>query len=208
MPTKFSKKEQQIIKQNLIQKGTELFSLYGFKKTNIKDITDAAGISKGSFYSFYNSKEELLMEIFEEQEKFRNKIIEDIIAAEMDAEEAIKELFQKSLKNIEQNRLFQRIYEENLIEKMIRKLPEDRILENREKDLEDTIKFIKHLRESSNLIDCQPKILVGLFRALFFTTLYKDEIGRDIYDQVQDLLIEVIARGLTTNTGVNSDQRK
>jgi AcrR family transcriptional regulator len=199
MPTKFSAKEQKIIKQKLIQKGTDLFSLYGFKKTNVKDITDAAGISKGSFYNFFSSKEELLLEIFEKQEKFRNKIIENIMNSNMDAEQAIKELFHKSLRNVEQNKIFQRIYEENLVDKMLRKLSEERILENREKDLQDTIRFIRHLQKKSNLIDCEPKVLVGLFRAIFFVTLHQDEIGQDIYERVMDLLIMAIARGLTTN---------
>jgi AcrR family transcriptional regulator len=43
--------------------------IYGIRKTNVEELTEAAGISKGAFYSFYPSKEELFMDILEEIEE-------------------------------------------------------------------------------------------------------------------------------------------
>ncbi len=197
MPSKFSSNEQKIIKQKLIENGTELFSQFGFGKTSVQDITDATGISKGSFYRFFNSKEELLLDIFEEQEKFRNSLIQEIMEKKLDAETAIKQLFVKSLHNIEQNKIFQTVYAEKLLEKMVRKVTPERIKQHQEKDLDDTKKFIEHLQQNSNLVNRSPDIIVGSFRALFFITLYKNEIGPDIYDDVIQLIIEAIACGLT-----------
>ncbi|MCF7885785.1 MAG: TetR/AcrR family transcriptional regulator [Candidatus Marinimicrobia bacterium] len=197
MPTKFSQQEQQIIREKLVNKATEFFSKHGFKKTSVKELTDAAGVSKGSFYSFFDSKEELLFEVFEEQEKFRNKIMSEVVNSDMEAEEAIKYLFHKALENIERNQIFQRIYEENLMERIIRKIPPQRIKKHQEQDLNDALGFIKHLQKNSNLIDEPPKVIVGLFRAAFFLTLYENEIGKDIYEDVANLLIECLAKGLT-----------
>ena len=64
MPKGFSDEEKNIIQKGLIEKGIELFSKFGLKKTNVEDLTNAVGIAKGSFYSFYNSKEELFLDVF------------------------------------------------------------------------------------------------------------------------------------------------
>ena len=56
------------IRRALLQKGREYFIKYGIKKTSVEDLTRAAGIAKGSFYKFFNSKEALFMAVHEESE--------------------------------------------------------------------------------------------------------------------------------------------
>lgn len=60
---KFSDSERDIIKQKLNTEGERLFTLHGIKKVTVDDLVNAAGIAKGSFYSFYKNKEHLFMEI-------------------------------------------------------------------------------------------------------------------------------------------------
>jgi len=43
--------------------GTKLFTERGFNASSVKDITDAAGVPKGSFYNHFRSKEALAAEI-------------------------------------------------------------------------------------------------------------------------------------------------
>src|SRR5690606_2626046 len=45
-----------------IESGLELFKERGFQATSVDDICKAAGISKGSFYHFFKSKEEFGLE--------------------------------------------------------------------------------------------------------------------------------------------------
>ena len=49
----------------IIEKASELFAENGFGATSVQDITDACGISKGSFYLSFKSKDSLLFSIFE-----------------------------------------------------------------------------------------------------------------------------------------------
>ena len=63
MPKAFAEHEKTIIRQQLHEKGQQLFALHGLKKTSVDDLVQAVGISKGAFYLFYASKEELLLEI-------------------------------------------------------------------------------------------------------------------------------------------------
>lgn len=51
-------------KQHVIEKAHQLFIEKGFHSTSIQDILDFSGISKGTFYNYFQSKNELLMAIF------------------------------------------------------------------------------------------------------------------------------------------------
>lgn len=60
---RFSETEKQIIRERLMQEGERLFTTFGIRKVSIDEIVRAAGIAKGSFYSFYTSKEHLYLDI-------------------------------------------------------------------------------------------------------------------------------------------------
>ena len=51
------------MKEELTKQSVKLFQLKGFSETSIQDIVDAVGVTKGSFYYYFTSKETLLMEI-------------------------------------------------------------------------------------------------------------------------------------------------
>jgi AcrR family transcriptional regulator len=51
-------------KQHVINKAQQLFIEKGYQATSIQDIIDFSGISKGTFYNYFSSKNELLMAIF------------------------------------------------------------------------------------------------------------------------------------------------
>ncbi|MEA3319891.1 MAG: TetR/AcrR family transcriptional regulator [Bacillota bacterium] len=52
-------------KQLIMEKATELFAKQGFEATSIQQITEQCGISKGSFYLSFKSKDELLTEMLD-----------------------------------------------------------------------------------------------------------------------------------------------
>ena len=51
------------MKDKIIEKSIELFAEKGFKETSIQEIMDALKVTKGTFYYYFHSKEELLMDI-------------------------------------------------------------------------------------------------------------------------------------------------
>ncbi len=63
---KFTEQEREAIQKTLRTKGEDLFCAGGLKKVTIEEIARAAQISKGSFYAFYSSKEELYFGILAE----------------------------------------------------------------------------------------------------------------------------------------------
>jgi AcrR family transcriptional regulator len=57
-----SLKSKEPKKEHIINKAIEFFSSNGFTSTRIDDITDALGIAKGTFYLYFKSKRELLID--------------------------------------------------------------------------------------------------------------------------------------------------
>jgi TetR/AcrR family transcriptional repressor of nem operon len=47
------------VRDRLLQAGVSVFSELGFNGSSVQDITDAAGVPKGSFYNHFDSKETL-----------------------------------------------------------------------------------------------------------------------------------------------------
>ena len=62
----FSKREKERIRASLIQEAKICASAIGMHKTTVEQLARAAGISKGAFYKFYESKELLFLEVLEE----------------------------------------------------------------------------------------------------------------------------------------------
>ncbi|WP_281648818.1 TetR/AcrR family transcriptional regulator [Parendozoicomonas sp. Alg238-R29] len=52
-------------RQELLELGVELLSVNGYNGTGLKQILDAAGVPKGSFYNYFASKEAYAAEIIE-----------------------------------------------------------------------------------------------------------------------------------------------
>ena len=69
-------KEKNIKKQKkrkILEKAFELFRKNGYTDTKVEDITRKLGISKGSFYTYFKTKEELLCEVLENVKKSEMK---------------------------------------------------------------------------------------------------------------------------------------
>jgi len=65
MPKAFSDAERDHIRSRLHEAGAQLFAKQGLRKTTIDEIVRAAGISKGAFYRFYDTKEALCLDVLE-----------------------------------------------------------------------------------------------------------------------------------------------
>ena len=76
MPRAFTQDERTLITRNLMEHGRRLFATRGLNKTSVEELAAAAGISKGAFYVFHESKEALFMDVVEEAERdFRRQVL-------------------------------------------------------------------------------------------------------------------------------------
>ena len=64
--------------KKIVDKAWELFAKNGYKETKVEDITKDLGISKGSFYTYFATKDELLYEVLGKIKKEINRNLENI----------------------------------------------------------------------------------------------------------------------------------
>ncbi|MBO3749475.1 TetR family transcriptional regulator [Streptosporangiaceae bacterium NEAU-GS5] len=52
------------VRQRLLSEATRLFAERGFESTSVQEIVSAAGVTKGAMYHYFDSKDDLLHEIY------------------------------------------------------------------------------------------------------------------------------------------------
>lgn len=63
------------VKEAIIRESTRLFLANGFRGTSVKEITEAAGIGRGTLYWYFKSKDEILITIFQ---KFETELLDKL----------------------------------------------------------------------------------------------------------------------------------
>jgi AcrR family transcriptional regulator len=86
-------KKKQQTKNLLFNTSIELFKKQGFQETTVQQITDQAGVAKGTFFNYYPSKESILLEIRISQLQSINQFAEN--ATHQSAIEALIILFRR-----------------------------------------------------------------------------------------------------------------
>lgn len=195
MPKGFSEREKLLIRSQLQEKGKELFGSYGLKRTNVEDLTKAVGISKGAFYLFYPSKEELLFELLKQVEAdVKQQILEGIRAGGAAPVERMKAVLHMALA-ARHNPLLSRLAGEDY-EHLARKLPAELVEANRRNDTSAAADFIAAWAREGVAIACAPEQLAGLLQGLFFMSLHAGELGDAVYPDVIGVYIDLLAHYL------------
>lgn len=76
-------------KRKILLAAMKLFSKTSFHQTSMQQIANACGMSKGSLYTYFKSKEELLSDIF----RYYYQVLHDQIAAARDESKSFEENF-------------------------------------------------------------------------------------------------------------------
>jgi TetR/AcrR family transcriptional repressor of nem operon len=81
------------VRRRLLEAGLNLVHARGFAASGVKDITDAAGVPKGSFYAYFPSKEALSAAILEHYWSDIEARLLPILDADGSAQERITQFF-------------------------------------------------------------------------------------------------------------------
>ncbi|MCF7804010.1 MAG: TetR/AcrR family transcriptional regulator [Candidatus Marinimicrobia bacterium] len=196
MPKSFSSEEKTEIKNALLQTGEDLFSTFGLKKTTVEDLTEAVGIAKGSFYSFFESKEVLYFEIFRrEEKKLKGKVLMQLSGKEFSAP-TFRDFLLEAFRLIGKNPIIRRMYLEDEYRYLARKLPQEYLDQHTSEDISELTPLIHQWQDAGQMIRRDPEIITSAIRALFLMILHRNEIGDDYFDDTVELLAESIANQL------------
>ena len=184
-----SEREQNAIKSKLIENCQICWERYGYKKTGVAELASMSGISTGSFYSFFSSKELL----FATTANAFTKNLYDLMTASK-PKVPTKNDFANGLKKcaelLFENKWIFSLRED--AETFLRKLPEDYLVRDFQQDLLDVAAVIK-------LYALIPKVPMDEIVAVFHTLLmsiYLTEIIGPPHKQALNLLIDSVVGNL------------
>ncbi|MDV4151839.1 TetR/AcrR family transcriptional regulator [Clostridium sp. AL.422] len=194
---KFTEFEKQNIRIDMMNAAHELFISKGLKNTSIQDITSSVFIAKSSFYSFFESKEMLYLELL----AFEGEEIEKEVWPKVEREENIRDAIKVYLhemssvleKYILTQRLITNLEEYNMVSRRIS--PE--YSANNLRSIAPVMEFIKKNRELGRIVNKDIEVIAGVIRASLAMIIHKKDIGEDIYPIVQEILFSGVANELT-----------
>ncbi len=198
MPT-FTATEKKHIRDRLLEAGRELFPLYGLKKTSLEDLTQPAGIAKSSFYGFFESKEALYLELLmEERQRLRGEISTEAFMGAGDGREAVEHFLRAVVREFETNPLTRRLVTHpEEWQAVVRRVPPELLEANVQDSTQAVSYFIRQGQEAGLISAGDPEVLAGLIRSVVVLGIHKDDIGRDIYPEVMEKMVGLVANGLT-----------
>ena len=75
---------RQARQEQILQAARQVFANQGFHNTRMSDIAQTAGVSQGTLYHYFRSKDELFLEVLNIWNKQIQSIVEQLPAADMD----------------------------------------------------------------------------------------------------------------------------
>lgn len=192
MPKAWSKQEKEIIRKNLISEGKTLFEKYGLQKTTVDEIVRATGISKGSFYLFYGSKEELYFDVLETVEsEFREKMFENALKPEENKEKSFKAFLDQMINLLITMPLYKEINSSNY-ELLLQKLPEETLKKHIESDQEDISKYFHYWMEQGWMREVDMEALNGLLLSVIYLVIHRDDFEGTNFEKTKELWIDAL----------------
>lgn len=83
-------KQKAEVRSGIVRAGEELFRTKGFSETTIEEITGETGVARGTFYNYFQTKEDLALEIVYEKEELTQKEVEVFFASTPGTENQIR----------------------------------------------------------------------------------------------------------------------
>ncbi len=188
----FTDYESQQIREALLKEARRCAVTLGMRKTSVEQLTQAAGISKGSFYKFYESKELLFFTVLEDVHTEVYQVAEETLRKTKDlppVERGARTILAACRKLSETGAM---TFIENDARTLLQRLPENVKAEH----YHDDEVHIRALLEEGGLIPPGGMALAAAtVRGLILTVSHQEQIGA-LYPQVLETLVRGACREL------------
>ena len=188
----FTEEQNETIRRDLIREARCCGVTVGMRKTCVEQLTEAVGISKGSFYKFFDSKELLFFAVLEDihTECFAaaQKSLQENAAIDPASRTAAAIL--AACRWLSETKAF--VFIENDAEFLLHRLPE----EVKTAHYHDDETHIRLLLEKYDLVPSRGiSLAAATVRGLILTVSHKEQIG-ELYPQVLETLVYGACREL------------
>jgi AcrR family transcriptional regulator len=168
-------------------------------KTTIEDLTRRAGIAKGSFYLFFDSKEALYVQLLLDEAP---AMMERIAAASVDvglpARETLIQLLRAIVAEMEGNPFARALLDDpGQLAALTDSIDVGRLLEQAASLFEPILGWLVEAQRRGELRSGDPQELFYALALIKLLPLHKGRIPEAIYERMVPLISEILADGLT-----------
>lgn len=186
MPVIFNETNYDKYKVLLLESGLELAKQGGLKSITLENVTKRVGMAKGTFYTFFPSKEEFIYQIsVYNREKAKNYYSELVEKYGLLGEQEVKAFLEFLF--LSPNNIYTYLTQEDYGYLRAR-WPMEYSL-NSEADEETTQWLLSSMKAKAN---CDWRVIANLMKAITFVTMEKRMMHQEAYTETITLLIESI----------------
>ncbi|MFE0557401.1 TetR/AcrR family transcriptional regulator [Paenibacillus sp. NPDC058910] len=192
MPKIVTEHEKDMVREAMFTQGIELIRKKGVKRITVEDITSATHIGKGSFYSYYNSKEELLYSIIKKSESRMFERVEAVLSENANLNERLAKVLKEIYLAADSIVLY---VSPSDIELLLRKLP----AEVADREASKSNNYFSRTLSLCGIDEsrCEMDVLAYLMNALHFVGSTDMSFGERGREKALDLLVHAIADYMT-----------
>ncbi len=187
-------------KEALFRCGREVFSAKGFKNTKVSDITEKAGVAVGTFYKFYEAKEDLFIDVYlAENDKIKQALTEKFDWG-VDPAQTLKNARAFNYEAMMANPILKEWYNPDVFDK-VERYYRDR---NEKRDAvmmhDFTAEFVRKWQADGIIrSDIDVEMILALFHACTYIDTHKESIGIRFFPRLSHLLAEFVMKGLSVS---------
>ena len=190
-------------KAEILRCGRELFSANGFKDTNVSDITKKAGIAAGTFYLYYPSKDELFMEIYNEENVRLKREIMASLDLDGDPMTVIAGMMRLNYEGMTANPILREWYNRDVFTRIEQKFREQNGLEKVDFMYASFAEVVKKWQVDGKMrADIDSGMVMAIFAAIVNVDTHKEEIGLQYFPALMGYLTEFVMSSLLTRPEV------
>ena len=193
MPRAFNETERTLIKGKLIAAGKRLINAAGVRLLVVDDVAHDAGISKGSFYSFFPSREDFILSVLESwEEEYRGSLIREVTEGTGTPRERIERFLVGTFEILSREPGLARLGMKD-IQPILERLPPERIAAHQAADDRILQATLGSWAERGLLAPDVADALRGLVAALFSMAMHREDFPQGSYEPAVRLIAEALA---------------
>lgn len=187
MPAIFTEETKEIVRNQMLESGYQLIKQYGVRRTTIADITKATGLAKGTFYSFFPSKEEFIYQIVLHKRKLATEMFSSLVETHgklgpSQLHEYLEYMW-KSTDNIN-------LYLSNEDMSYLRARWPEKYLLDVQKDMTTSTWIIDNLDKVRP--ECDWRVFANMMKSLAIIAYNREMLHQEVFEQTLDALIDAI----------------
>lgn len=201
MPKAFNDSERTKIQARLLAAGRKILNRAGVRHVVIDDVAREAGISKGSFYSFYPSREEFILSVLESWEaEYRGELVREITEGSGTYRERLERFFLGAFEIFDREPGLARLGI-NEIRAITDRLPAERLAAHQAADNRMLAEVFQKWSADGLLPASLLEAFWGLVPAMFSVAIHREDFPQGTYTPAVKLIAEALAMKIAAEGG-------